>query len=49
MTDVASIVCLALATGYGAKYAKEYTEKTVGLGAMNVAEFWPEAAWEAGG
>lgn len=37
------------AKGYGAQYVKEYAEKTVGLGAMNVAEYWPEASWEPDG
>jgi len=37
------------AKGYGAKFVDEYVANTVGVGAMNVAEFWPEASWEPDG
>ena len=37
------------AKGYGAQYAKEYAANSVGLQAMNVAEYWPEAGWEEDG
>lgn len=37
------------AKGYAARFVKEYAENTVGLDAMNVAEYWPEASWEPNG
>ena len=35
--------------GYGARFVREYAERSVGLGALNVAEFWPDASWEPDG
>ena len=28
---------------------QEYAERSVGLGALNVSEFWPDASWEDDG
>ena len=35
--------------GYGANYVREYVENSVGTSALCVAEFWPEASWDADG
>ena len=35
--------------GYGARFVQEYAERSVGLGALNVSEFWPDASWEDDG
>jgi hypothetical protein len=37
------------AKGYGARFVAEYASNSVGLDAMNVAEYWPEASWEPDG